>query len=49
MVDQKSTVRLEEWWTLVLVGNGLNGPSPTNILLVHCRREKYGVVLTFIC
>ena len=46
--DQKLTVGLEEWWALVLVGNGLNGSSPIDILLVHSKRERYGVVLTSV-
>jgi len=37
---RKLTVGLEEWRELALVGNGLNGPSPTGILLVHSRRER---------
>ena len=49
IVGRKSTVELEEWWALVLISNGLNGPSPIDILLVHSKRERYGVVLTFIC
>jgi len=46
------TVKLEERWGLALVGNGLNGPSPADTLLVHSRREKYGVALdnrNFVC
>ena len=49
IVDQKLTVSLEEWWGLVLVGNGLNGPSPTDIPLVHNKREKSGVIPSSVC
>ena len=49
IVDQKLTVGLEEWQALVLIGNGLNGPSPTDIPLVQNKREKYEVVLTSVC
>jgi len=38
IVGQKLTVRLEEWWKLDLVSNGLNGSSPTGILLFHSIR-----------
>jgi len=38
IVGIKLTIRLEEWWGLALVGNGLNGLSPTGTLLVHSRR-----------
>ena len=48
IVDQRLTVDLEEW-RLILVGNGLNGPSPTDIPLVHNKREKFRVVPTFAC
>ena len=49
IVDQKLIVGLEEWRGLVLAGNGLSGPSPTNIPLVDNRREKSGVILTSVC
>ena len=49
IVGQKLTVELEEWWALVLVGNGLNGLSPTDIPFVYNKRERYGVFLTSIC
>ena len=48
IVDQKLTVGLEEWRGLVLSGNGLSGPSPTDIPLVDNRREKSGVILTSV-
>ena len=48
-VDQRLTVGLEEWQGLVLAGNGLSGPSPTDIPLVDNRREKSGVIPTFVC
>ena len=49
LVDQKLTVSLEEWRGLVLAGNGLSGPSPTDIPLVDNRREKFGVIPTSVC
>jgi len=49
IVDQRLTVSLEEWRGLVLAGNGLSGPSPTDIPLVDNRREKSGVILTSVC
>ena len=48
IVGSKLTIGLEEWRGLALVGNGLSGLSPTGTLLVHSRREKYGVVLTSV-
>ena len=49
IVDQKLTVNLEEWRGLVLTGNGLSRLSPTDILLVDNRREKFEKILTFVC
>ena len=49
IVDERLTVSLEEWRRLVLTGNGLSGPSPTDIPLVDNRREKSGVILTSVC
>ena len=46
IVDQRLTVGLEEWRGLVLVGNG---PSPTDIPLVHNKKEKSRVIPTSIC
>ena len=47
-VDQKLIVGLEEWWGLVLTGNGLSGLSPTDIPLVDNRREKFGKIPTSV-
>ena len=44
--DQRLAVDLEEWRGLVLVDNGL---SPTDIPLVHNKREKSGAILTSVC
>jgi len=49
IVDQKLIVSLEEWRGLIPGGNGLNGPSPTDIPLVDNKREKSGVSLTSVC
>ena len=49
IVDERLTVGLEEWRRLVLTGNGLSGPSPTDISLVNNRREKSGVIPTSVC
>ena len=48
-VGETLTVGLEEWRGLVLAGNGLSGPSPTDIPLVDNRKEKSEVILTSVC
>ena len=49
IVDQRLTVGLEEWRGLVQAGNGLSGPSSTDIPLIDKRREKSGIIPTFVC
>ena len=46
--DQKLIVGLEEWWGLVLTGNGLSGLSPTDIPIVDNERGKFEKILTSV-